>query len=452
MPNPELKNIDEYEIFLTEKMTLWPPERRVALAAAIAEHWLPAYESFSAAEDWGDPASLRQSLDAVWSRVQGRVLTESDIARHYQQLEESTPHMDDFDAEDALIACAALSDALRSCGGPENTIPYATRVALGVFEGLISEWPVEASAQARLWRKSVVRKELQAQLKLIEEIDRLTSLDAENVKVLRARIGALEVKAPAQPKPKVPAALTNRTLFEQYRRMVESDLKGQAKFQAEPTPHPYLFALTYMGYWMARYSRRLQTINGSYGRVADEQGQRALLARNRARDIAETNRPDWDAKVRETLDMCLRNNSQLKVLDAASVDTPHAYGPSLRRLWLEGRRLGQSDLDGWKYSRAWAGHRPSAWEDEDRRKKKGSSHQVPGLIDNLRRELSWSLTGDPLQPWSTNVDGTIWRVRINDFPDELMYSLIIGNENAGDFHDWPETWQRTKEVSTTAAE
>src|SRR5690349_23509999 len=109
----------------------------------MAEHRMSADGSCSAAEDWGDPASLRQSLDAVWSRVQGRVLTESDIARHSQQLEEITPHMDDFDAEEAVIVCVALSDALRSCGGPENTIPYVTRVALSVFEGLFSEWPVE---------------------------------------------------------------------------------------------------------------------------------------------------------------------------------------------------------------------------------------------------------------------------------------------------------------------
>lgn len=78
---------------------------------------------------------------------------------------------------------------------------------------------------------------------------------------------------------------------------------------------------------MARYSRRLQTINGSYGRVADERGQCALVARNRARDLAETDRPDWDTKVREALEMCLKNNSQLKVLDGASVETPHSYGP-----------------------------------------------------------------------------------------------------------------------------
>jgi uncharacterized protein YjaG (DUF416 family) len=82
MANPKLNSIDEYEAFLTEKMTFWSTQQRIALAAAIAERWLPAYESFSAEEDWGDPDALRQSLDAVWSCVQGRILTESDIARH----------------------------------------------------------------------------------------------------------------------------------------------------------------------------------------------------------------------------------------------------------------------------------------------------------------------------------------------------------------------------------
>jgi len=31
---------------------------------------------------------------------------------------------------------------------------------------------------------------------------------------------------------------------------------------------------------------------------------------------------------------------------------------------------------------------------------------------------------------------------VNDFPDELMRSLIVSGEKAGDFHDWPETWRR----------
>jgi hypothetical protein len=43
-------------LFLHETIEPWSPEQRVALAAAIAERWLPVYETFSAAEQWGDPA------------------------------------------------------------------------------------------------------------------------------------------------------------------------------------------------------------------------------------------------------------------------------------------------------------------------------------------------------------------------------------------------------------
>src|SRR5262245_49096752 len=135
MAKQELTSIDEYEVFLTEKMTAWPARRRVALAACIAERWLPAYERFSAEAEWGDPAALRRSLQAVWGHVQGAALAATDVSRHVQQLEEITPHMDDFDeAEDALIACCVLNDALRACSDPERTIPHVVRLVTGVFE------------------------------------------------------------------------------------------------------------------------------------------------------------------------------------------------------------------------------------------------------------------------------------------------------------------------------
>jgi hypothetical protein len=38
MANPELKSLDNYEVYLTEKMTSWSPKQRIVLAAAIAEH------------------------------------------------------------------------------------------------------------------------------------------------------------------------------------------------------------------------------------------------------------------------------------------------------------------------------------------------------------------------------------------------------------------------------
>lgn len=443
MPAEALASIDDYEVFLTERLSPWSPQQRLALAAGIAERWLPAYENFSAEENWGDAASLRRSLDAIWGHIRGSTLRDRDLSRHIAQLEDITPHLDDFDAEDAITACAILHDALQMCGDPDNGIPYIVRLALGILESLVGEWPIDPAAQRRAWQKTAVRKELQAHWKLLEEIGTTSSFDSESVKALRGRIVELKLKAAKRPKPKATPGLTNQTAFEQYRRYLESDLKGQVKGQPDPDPNSFIFAITYLGYWLGRYSRRMQTINGSYGRLADEPGQRAVIACNRARDAADKGIPNWDREVVEAFEMCLKNNSQLKVLDAGTVETPHAYGPSLRRLWLEGRRSGTSAQDGWRHIRQWASHRATAWEAEDSRKKKGLAHATPELGEKLAQELLWTSTTDPEHPWTTDVGGATWRVRVNDFPDELMYGLIIGDTHLGDFHDWPETWRRS---------
>lgn len=443
MQTQELRNVDDYEVFLTETMSLWSSQQRVAFAAAVAQSWLPAYEAFAAEESWGDPATLRRGLDAVWSHVQGAALAQADLARHQQLIDDITPHMDDFDAPEALIACCVVRDALRSCGDPANSLPHALHAVLGVFEGLVEEWPIDPASQSRVWQKSALRKELKAQLQLIDEVAAVPSFTADRVQSLRSRIAGLKSK-PARPQPqrKGPAALTNQTLFEQYRRMVESDLRGQVQGQPEPPAGSFLFAITYLGYWLGRYSRRMQTINGSYGKVADEPGQRALVACNRARDAAEPGQPRWEPEVSQAFELCLANNSQLGVLDAPTTQTPHAYGPSLRRLWLAGRRLGPSDRAAWQHILTWASHRPAAWPAEDQRKHQGLAHSNPHLGAHLARPLTWHPTSNPFHPWATEVDGTRWQIRINDFPDELLYSLIINEVSSGNFHDWPQAWQR----------
>lgn len=35
-----------------------------------------------------------------------------------------------------------------------------------------------------------------------------------------------------------------------------------------------------------------------------------------------------------------------------------------------------------------------------------------------------------------------WKIRINDFPEEVMFTLFIDNEPTLDFDDWPEYWDR----------
>jgi len=64
------------------------------------------------------------------------------------------------------------------------------------------------------------------------------------------------------------------------------------------------------------------------------------------------------------------------------------------------------------------------------------------LDEKLARAVAWAPTDDVYFPWSAQVDGAPWRVRINDFPDEPMYSLEIDGDIVGDFNDWPVQWTR----------
>src|SRR4029453_4295679 len=111
-----MENIDEYEAFLSSKLESWSPEHRVAFSASMVERWMHTYEKFSDAEQWGDAANLRRILDAIWDHVLKRPLSPTDRARFAAQVEESTPHLDDFDANEALATCVMLSEALDSCG------------------------------------------------------------------------------------------------------------------------------------------------------------------------------------------------------------------------------------------------------------------------------------------------------------------------------------------------
>jgi hypothetical protein len=135
------------------------------------------------------------------------------------------------------------------------------------------------------------------------------------------------------------------------------------------------------------------------------------------------------------------SNPQIR-LDVRSLDGLHGYGPSVRRLWAEARGQGNDPHGAWQHVIAWARHRPASWAAEDQRKKKGLSAVPPLLTAHLGRTVRWSETNDPAHPWSADVDGAQWRVRLNDFPDAIMYSLLIGDNVIGDFHDWPHTWTR----------
>ena len=59
-----------------------------------------------------------------------------------------------------------------------------------------------------------------------------------------------------------------------------------------------------------------------------------------------------------------------------------------------------------------------------------------------RRKIQWMLTGNPQAPYTAPVDGTEWRIQVNDFPAEALYTLLIDNQPIGDLEEWPAAWQR----------
>ena len=190
---------------------------------------------------------------------------------------------------------------------------------------------------------------------------------------------------------------------------------------------------------MGRYSRRRQILTGEYGPPADSLGIEALMAWNRARDAAETRMPTWDRGLQDTLAMTLANPHVN--FGAKSPAAPHGYGPSLRRLWIEATEHGETEEEAWERIMAWGRHRPESWALEDRRKKKGLA-DAPSLGDRMARDVAWSVSGDPQHPWTAQVDGEQWQIRIGDFPDDYLYSLVVDGAVVGPFHDWPDRWTR----------
>jgi hypothetical protein len=199
----------------------------------------------------------------------------------------------------------------------------------------------------------------------------------------------------------------------------------------------------YGGIWMGRYMRRRAAIDGVYdGPLADVRARELLIARHRARDAADQLVPDWDPFVLSMVNMMLQHNCRSDGVDVRSCTEPHGYGPSLRSLWAEAKSLGRSDLEAWEHLTVWARHRPTCWDRIDARQMQKQPLVLSDLARQLARELTWRSTDELDYPWAVEADGEHWRVRLNDFPDDFMYTLLSNDTVVGDFHDWPSTWQR----------
>jgi hypothetical protein len=67
---------------------------------------------------------------------------------------------------------------------------------------------------------------------------------------------------------------------------------------------------------------------------------------------------------------------------------------------------------------------------------------VAKLQSYLAEEVVWEKSLDPLRPYAVEIDGEHRVIRLNDFPDEHLYTLIVDEVEIADFSDWPEWWRR----------
>ncbi|MBA3539212.1 MAG: hypothetical protein H0T79_06260 [Deltaproteobacteria bacterium] len=57
--------------------------------------------------------------------------------------------------------------------------------------------------------------------------------------------------------------------------------------------------------------------------------------------------------------------------------------------------------------------------------------------------LAWEHTGDGEVPYRTTVNGRTYTMRVNDFPAEPLYTLLVdGTTEVEHLDDWPAAWTK----------
>jgi hypothetical protein len=64
-------------------------------------------------------------------------------------------------------------------------------------------------------------------------------------------------------------------------------------------------------------------------------------------------------------------------------------------------------------------------------------------VPEVKRPIPWiTAGGNEGICFSAEVNGRIWSLRLNDFPDEPAHTLLIEGEEILHFDDWPDFWAR----------
>lgn len=64
------------------------------------------------------------------------------------------------------------------------------------------------------------------------------------------------------------------------------------------------------------------------------------------------------------------------------------------------------------------------------------------INDYLSAAIRWKQTENPRFPYTSDFNGERLTIRVNNFPDEPLYTLIVNETRELDFEDWSVNWKR----------
>ena len=81
----------------------------------------------------------------------------------------------------------------------------------------------------------------------------------------------------------------------------------------------------------------------------------------------------------------------------------------------------------------------------------GAKHMSTKAATNyLAEKIDWKRTADPRHPFAAKFEGEKCVIRLNDFPDEHLYTLIVDGEEVVAFDDWSASWNRDAKETTVS--
>ena len=63
-------------------------------------------------------------------------------------------------------------------------------------------------------------------------------------------------------------------------------------------------------------------------------------------------------------------------------------------------------------------------------------------MNYVENVINWHKTTDPFYPYAAIFNNRNLKLRLNDFPEEPMYTLLVDGETIESFDEWPSCWTR----------